>query len=66
MTTLISASMILAGFVLVGVGWWAFGQWLRRRGHGQKLDLIGAGVVDTKTAISRFACRILSAGRPKN
>ncbi|MFT0549133.1 hypothetical protein ACMHYO_22685 [Allopusillimonas ginsengisoli] len=66
MTALIPALVILTGFVLVGMGWWAFGQWLRSRGHGQKLDQLGAGVVGAKTAISRFACRILSAGRPKN
>ncbi|WP_082066501.1 hypothetical protein [Pseudomonas oryzihabitans] len=32
------------GFFVVGIGLWALGQWLRRRGHGDRLDQIGEKV----------------------
>lgn len=34
----------LAGMLVAGIGFWALGQWLRRKGHGDLLDRIGVGL----------------------
>ncbi|WP_443694978.1 hypothetical protein [Pseudomonas sp.] len=33
----------LAGMFIVGIGFWALGQWLRRKGYGNLLDRISVG-----------------------
>lgn len=43
MDTLISVAVLvlpLVGLLVVGIGLWALGQWLRRRGLGDRLDQI--------------------------
>jgi len=34
--------LMLGGFFVIGLAWYSLGQWLRHRGHGTKLDRIGA------------------------
>ncbi|EKS4072503.1 hypothetical protein QB142_004546 [Salmonella enterica] len=41
MSTLFAVAMF-AGMFLAGIGFWALGQWLRRRGYGDRLDKIDA------------------------
>ncbi|EFH6694700.1 hypothetical protein GNY16_20120 [Escherichia coli] len=43
MNTLFAVAMFV-GMFLAGIGFWALGQWLRRRGHGDRLDKIDAKV----------------------
>jgi len=46
------AGILLAMFVL-GIGWWAFGRWLRQRGHGEQLDQLGERTDRARRGISR-------------
>ncbi len=32
--------MMLGGFFVLGIGMWALGQWLRRKGFGPQLDAL--------------------------
>ncbi|MCW5320681.1 hypothetical protein D8B23_18215 [Verminephrobacter aporrectodeae subsp. tuberculatae] len=32
---------IMLAMLTVGIAWWAIGQWLRRRGYGERLDQLG-------------------------
>jgi len=40
-------------FFVLGVGMWAVGQWLRRKGYGAQLDKIDANVSRTKAITAR-------------
>ncbi len=53
MNTLFGVAMLLGMFV-VGIGFWALGQWLRSRGHGDRLDKIDATVSKGQRSIGRF------------
>lgn len=55
--------LILLGFLAVGIAWWAFGQWLRNRGHGAKLDQLGALLSRGQGHISGFVKSALPKGR---
>ncbi len=46
--------LALIGFFLSGLGFWAFGQWLRKKGHGEKLDRIDVRVTKSQNVIRRF------------
>lgn len=45
----------LVGMFVVGVGFWAIGQWLRRKGHGDALDRLAVRFVKVR----QFSYRIL-------
>ena len=53
MTVLYEFLPLLLMFV-VGVGFWAVGQWLRRRGHGEQLDRLGVRFVIVRHHTYRF------------
>ena len=44
MSNTLLAVVMLGGMFLVGIGFWALGQWLRSRGYGDRLDQIDAKV----------------------
>jgi len=54
--------LILIGFFVVGVAWWAFGQWLRNRGYGAKLDRLGAIFAKAQGQMMSIAKSVLSKG----
>lgn len=47
----------------LGVAWWAFGQWLRKRGYGSKLDQFGASVEKGQGRIADAVKSALPKGR---
>ncbi|ATS91168.1 hypothetical protein RN20_13145 [Xanthomonas phaseoli pv. phaseoli] len=53
MNTLFAVAMMV-GMFAVGIGFWALGQWLRGRGHGDRLDKIDATVSKGQRSIDRF------------
>ncbi|KGK65908.1 hypothetical protein NY96_20520 [Xanthomonas citri pv. fuscans] len=53
MNTLFAVAMMV-GMFAVGIGFWALGQWLRGRGHGDRLDKIDATVSKSQRSIGRF------------
>lgn len=53
MSTLFAVAM-LVGMFAVGIGFWALGQWLRSRGHGDLLDKIDAKLSKGQRSIGRF------------
>lgn len=40
METLVIPLLAFSAMAAVAVSWWALGQWLRRKGHGDRLDRI--------------------------
>ncbi len=44
----------LMGMFLLGVAFWGVGQWLRRRGHGEALDRVGARLSRQQGAAVKF------------
>ena len=53
MSTLFALAMFV-GMFLAGIGFWALGQWLRRRGYGDRLDKIDAKVSKGQRMTVRF------------
>lgn len=53
MSTLFAVVMLLGMFV-VGIGFWALGQWLRGHGHGDRLDKIDAKLSKGQRKLGRF------------
>ncbi|ECS2986257.1 hypothetical protein F9V60_22530 [Salmonella enterica subsp. enterica serovar Virchow] len=60
---MISSILILLGLMALGVAWWAFGQWLRKRGYGSKLDQFGASVEKGQGRIADAVKSALPKGR---
>lgn len=52
----------LISFFLAGLGLWAFGQWLRKKGHSDKLDRIDTRITRSKTVIRRYLINPLLNG----
>lgn len=46
--------LILLLFFIVGLLFWALGQWLRKKGHGEKLDHIDKQITDKKNIVRRY------------
>lgn len=53
MSELLAVAM-LGGMFLAGIGFWALGQWLRKRGYGDRLDKIDARVSKGKQFTGRW------------
>ncbi|EGJ4291106.1 hypothetical protein IM027_002380 [Salmonella enterica] len=53
MSTVFAVAMMV-GMFAVGIGFWALGQWLRGRGHGDRLDKIDAKLSKGQRSIGRF------------
>ncbi|ATS74322.1 conserved exported hypothetical protein [Xanthomonas citri pv. fuscans] len=53
MNTLLAVVMLLGMFV-TGIGFWALGQWLRGRGHGDSLDKIDAKLSKGQRNVGRI------------
>ncbi|HCN5947588.1 TPA: hypothetical protein N6Z09_004304 [Escherichia coli] len=60
---MIASILILLGLMALGIAWWAFGQWLRKRGFGPKLDQLGASVEKGQGRISDAVKSALPKGR---
>ncbi|HGA7692130.1 TPA: hypothetical protein ACITFF_001823 [Salmonella enterica subsp. enterica serovar Virchow] len=48
------AIAMMVGMFATGIGFWALGQWLRSRGHGDRLDKIDAKVSKGQRSVGRF------------
>ncbi|SEM30483.1 hypothetical protein [Acinetobacter sp. DSM 11652] len=46
--------LILISFFTLGLSFWALGQWLRKKGHGGKLDHIDKQITDKKNIVRRY------------
>lgn len=46
--------LALFAFFLLGLGLWAVGQWLRKKGHGDQLDRIDVRITKSQNVINRF------------
>ncbi|CZZ75281.1 MULTISPECIES: hypothetical protein [Gammaproteobacteria] len=53
MNTLFAVAMLF-GMFATGIGFWALGQWLRGRGHGDRLDKIDATLSKGQRNVGRF------------
>ncbi|EOL3511722.1 hypothetical protein U8464_RS23045 [Escherichia coli] len=57
----------LIGLVIIGIGFWGLGQWLRKRGYGEKLDNIDHKVTKaqrtTAKALGPFSGFLVGMGR---
>ncbi len=53
MNDLLFGVFILILFFVLGLSFWALGQWLRKKGHGEKLDSIDQQITDKKNLVRR-------------
>lgn len=56
--------LMLGLFLAAGIGWWAFGQWLRKRGHGARLDQLGKHCGTAQGHVAGFVKALLP--KPKD
>jgi len=47
--------MMLGGFFALGIGMWALGQWLRRKGFGPQLDVLDQQYTALQYQMNRLA-----------
>lgn len=47
--------MMLGGFFVLGIGMWALGQWLRRKGFGPQLDALDKQYTALQHRVNRLA-----------
>ncbi|MZH99460.1 hypothetical protein [Dickeya dianthicola] len=47
--------MMLGGFFVLGIGLWALGQWLRRKGYGPQLDALDKHCMALQHRVNRVA-----------
>lgn len=47
--------MMLGGFFVLGIGMWALGQWLRRKGFGPQLDALDKQYTALQHQVNRLA-----------